>query len=85
MQDQATASGHVFCVERKRGPQWYCKFRVGVPQLPGHQGPGSEYLREKSRLRGNWFGGCSDWDAPITVVFLDDRNTSESPDERIDP
>jgi hypothetical protein len=27
MQDQAThASGHVFCVQRKRGPQWYCKY-----------------------------------------------------------
>ena len=29
MQDQAThASGHVFCVERMRGPQSYCKYRA---------------------------------------------------------
>ena len=28
MQDQAThASGHAFCVERKRGPQWYANSR----------------------------------------------------------
>jgi hypothetical protein len=40
MQDQAThASGHVFCVERKRGPQWYCKYRVGGKQVQKRLGP----------------------------------------------
>ena len=40
MQDQAThASGHVFCVERKRGPQWYCKFRVSEKQVQKRLGP----------------------------------------------
>ena len=40
MQDQAThASGHVFCVERKRGPQWHCKFRVGGKQVQKRLGP----------------------------------------------
>ena len=38
MHHQATASGHVFCVERKRGPQW-CKFRVGGKQVQKRLGP----------------------------------------------
>ena len=34
MHHQATAaSEHVFCVERKRGPQWYCKYRTGGKQV----------------------------------------------------
>ena len=39
MHHQATASGHVFCVERKRGPQWYAKFRVGGKQIQKRLGP----------------------------------------------
>jgi integrase len=40
MQDQAThASGHVFCVERRRGPQWYAKYRVGGKQVQKRLGP----------------------------------------------
>ena len=40
MQDQAThASGHVFCVERKRGPQRCCKFRVCGRQVQKRLGP----------------------------------------------
>jgi hypothetical protein len=39
MQDQATASGHVFCVKRKRGPQWYCKYRIGGKQIQKRLGP----------------------------------------------
>ena len=40
MQDQAThASGHVFCVERKRGPQWYAKYRVAGRQMQKRLGP----------------------------------------------
>ena len=40
MRDQAThASGHVFCVERKRGPQWYCKYRAGGKQVQRRLGP----------------------------------------------
>jgi integrase len=39
MHDHPTASGHVFCVERKRGPQWYAKFRVGGKQAQKRLGP----------------------------------------------
>jgi hypothetical protein len=41
MQHQGTlaVSGHVFCVERKRGPQWYCKYRVGGRQIQKRLGP----------------------------------------------
>jgi len=40
MQDQAIhASGHVFCVERKCGPQWYAKYRVGGEQVQKRLGP----------------------------------------------
>jgi hypothetical protein len=40
MQDQAThASGHVFCVERKRGLQWYAKYRAGGKQVQKRLGP----------------------------------------------
>ena len=48
-----------------------------------HAPPGAGDVRLS--LRGNWFGRGSDWDAPIAVVFVDDRHTPESPDERIDP
>jgi integrase len=35
MQHQGThaVSGHVFCVKRKRGPQWYVKYRLGPKQI----------------------------------------------------
>jgi integrase len=41
MQHQGTlaVSGHVFCVERKRGPQWYVKYRVGGRQVQKRLGP----------------------------------------------
>jgi integrase len=32
-------SGHVFRVERKRGPQWYVKYRVGSRQIQKRLGP----------------------------------------------
>jgi hypothetical protein len=32
-QGTLAVSGHVFCVERKRGAQWYCKYRVGGKQV----------------------------------------------------
>jgi integrase len=41
MQLQSThaVSGHVFCVERKRGPQWYIKYRLGPKQIQKRLGP----------------------------------------------
>jgi hypothetical protein len=41
MQHQGTlaVSGHVFCVKRKRGPQWYVKYRVGPKQIQKRLGP----------------------------------------------
>ena len=41
MQLQSThaVSGHVFCVERKRGPQWYVKYRAGDKQVQKRLGP----------------------------------------------
>jgi hypothetical protein len=40
MQDQAThGSGHVFRVQRKRGPQWYVRYRVGAKQVQKRLGP----------------------------------------------
>jgi integrase len=32
-------SGHVFCVERKRGPQFYAKYRIGSKQIQRRLGP----------------------------------------------
>jgi hypothetical protein len=58
MQHQGTlaVSGHVFCVRRKRGPQFYAKYRIGSKQIqrrlgpawsePGHPPPG--YLTRKT-------------------------------------
>jgi hypothetical protein len=41
MRHQGTlaVSGHVFCVKRKRGPQWYVKYRVGTNQIQKRLGP----------------------------------------------
>jgi hypothetical protein len=54
MHHQATASGHVFCVERKRGPQWYCKYRVASKQVQkrlGHDHPGPTQSTRPRRFR----------------------------------
>jgi integrase len=41
MRHQGTlaVSGHVLCVERKRGPQFYVKYRVGPTQIQKRLGP----------------------------------------------
>src|SRR4051794_33604656 len=39
MHDHPTASGHAYLVERKRGAQWYCKYRVGGKQVQKRLGP----------------------------------------------
>jgi integrase len=41
MQHQGTlaVSGHVFCVKRKRGPQFYAKYRIGSKQIQRRLGP----------------------------------------------
>jgi integrase len=41
MQHQGTlaVSGHVFCVNRKRGPQWYVRYRLGPKQIQKRLGP----------------------------------------------
>jgi hypothetical protein len=41
MQVQGThaVSGHVFRVERKGGPQWYIKYRIGPKQIQKRLGP----------------------------------------------
>jgi hypothetical protein len=41
MQHQGTlaVSGHVFRVERKRGPHWYIKYRIGPKQIQKRLGP----------------------------------------------
>jgi hypothetical protein len=41
MQHRGTlaVSGHVFRVQRKRGPQWYVKYRLGPKQIQKRLGP----------------------------------------------
>jgi hypothetical protein len=58
-----------------------CAFRCSQGTV---EAPWERMLRAGA-LRGNWFGRGSDWEALIAVVFVDDRHTPESPDERIDP
>jgi hypothetical protein len=71
MRHQATASGHVFCVERKRGPQWYCKYRVGGKQVQKRLGPAwlvggpppEDYFTNRGGSRGSPHR-CSPWRPP---------------------
>jgi hypothetical protein len=39
LQGTLAVSGHVFCVNRKRGPQFYVKYRLGSKQIQRRLGP----------------------------------------------